>query len=183
MQQTTTTRYLNECLKLIDHPELPEILKEGVFWTKAIVLINKASNPLYALAVRGEDGKPVVSKCFTMHPIMSIDEIYPYEVDKKIVKKAQDTLLPNFDEWKAKLKAAKQGKNHPNYGKKRSDETKRKSSESNCGQTRSAEARVKMSAKAKERCSTPLICPHCAKEGFGGNIYRYHFNNCKFKTE
>lgn len=104
MQQTTTTRYLNECLKLIDYPELPEILKEGVFWTKAIVLINKASNPLYALAVRGEDGNPVVSKCFTMHPIMSIDEIYPYEVDKKIVKKAQDTLLPNFDEWKAKLK-------------------------------------------------------------------------------
>lgn len=104
MQQTTTTRYLNECLKLIDYPELPEILKEGVFWTKAIVLINKASNPLYALAVRGEDGKPVVSKCFTMHPIMSIDEIYPYEVDNKIVKKAQDTLLPNFDEWKAKLK-------------------------------------------------------------------------------
>jgi len=104
MQQTTTTRYLNECLKLIDYPELPEILKEGVFWTKAIVLINKASNPLYALAVRDEDGNPVVSKCFTMHPIMSIDEIYPYEVDKKIVKKAQDTLLPNFDEWKAKLK-------------------------------------------------------------------------------
>ncbi len=87
------------------------------------------------------------------------------------------------EEWKAKLKVAKQGKNHPNYGKKRSDETKRKSSESNRGQTRSAEARVKMSAKAKERCSTPLICPHCGKEGFGGNIYRYHFNNCKFKTE
>jgi hypothetical protein len=104
MQQSTTSRYLNECLKLIDFPALPEKLTEGVFWTKAIVLINKESNPLYALAVRGEDGEPVVSKCFTTHLIMSIDEIYPYELDKKIVEKANKTLLPNFNEWKAKIK-------------------------------------------------------------------------------
>lgn len=25
------------------------------------------------------------------------------------------------------------------------------------------------------------ICPHCNKEGGGGNMIRYHFNNCKFK--
>lgn len=31
-------------------------------------------------------------------------------------------------------------------------------------------------AKAKE----PIrVCPHCGAEGKGGNMTRYHFNNCK----
>lgn len=104
MKQTTTTRYLNECLHLIDFPSLPPILEKGVFWTKAVVLINKDTLPTYALAVRGEDGNPVVSKCFNMNLILTIDEIYPYEVDKKIVQKANETSMQNFDEWKAKIK-------------------------------------------------------------------------------
>lgn len=84
-------------------------------------------------------------------------------------------------EWKAKLKEAKQGEKHPNFGKPRTEETKRKSRETNLGQVRSENTKAKMSIKAKERFSKPLICPHCGKEGFGGNIYRYHFNNCKLK--
>ena len=104
MKQTTTTRYLNECLNLIDYPTLPDKLEEGTFWIKAIVLINKEVNPMYALAVRDEEGKPMISKVFTTQSILSIDEIYPYEVDNKIVKKVENTTLENFSEWKAKLK-------------------------------------------------------------------------------
>lgn len=25
------------------------------------------------------------------------------------------------------------------------------------------------------------VCPYCGKEGSGGNMTRYHFNNCKLK--
>lgn len=39
-----------------------------------------------------------------MNLILTIDEIYPYEVDKKIVQKANETSMQNFDEWKAKIK-------------------------------------------------------------------------------
>jgi len=27
------------------------------------------------------------------------------------------------------------------------------------------------------------VCPHCDKEGYGPNMKRYHFDNCKHKDE
>ena len=27
-----------------------------------------------------------------------------------------------------------------------------------------------------------FVCPHCRKEGKGGNMTRYHFENCKGKN-
>ena len=110
MKQTTTTRYLNECLELISYPSLPEKLEEGIFWTKAIVLINKEVNPMYGLAIRGEDGQPIVKKVFTVNPIITVDEIYPYEVDKKIIQKVNENTNVSFAEWKADLKVK-----YPNF--------------------------------------------------------------------
>jgi len=95
---------LIECLKRIDYPSLPEKLKDGVFWTKAIVLVNKEINPVYALAKRGENGEAIVFKTFGLFRVVTIDEIYPYEVDYKIIQMVNETKLPNFQEWKAKLK-------------------------------------------------------------------------------
>ena len=40
------------------------------------------------------------------------------------------------------------------------------------GELVSANTGVKMKHK---------ICPHCGKEGRGGNMTRYHFDNCKYK--
>jgi len=54
------------------------------------------------------------------------------------------------------------GKNHPNYGKKRTEETKRKISEA---------------AKLK------IECPHCHKMTSRGVAKRWHFDNCKLKKE
>lgn len=34
---------------------------------------------------------------------------------------------------------------------------------------------------AKPHIMKIVVCPHCAKEGSGGNMTRYHFDNCKQK--
>lgn len=60
---------------------------------------------------------------------------------------------------------------------KKSEETKRKISNTLKGIKRSEESRKKMKeAKLNQPTRT---CPHCGKEGRGGNMTRYHFDNCK----
>ena len=68
-------------------------------------------------------------------------------------------------------------------GKKISEETKKKISESNTGKKMSEDAinnykksRIGMKYKESE-------CPHCGKVGGGGNMTRYHFDNCKLKNK
>lgn len=34
----------------------------------------------------------------------------------------------------------------------------------------------------KTRTTRKIICPHCGKQGGGGNMPRYHFDNCKAKS-
>ena len=46
----------------------------------------------------------------TINPIITVDEIYPYEVDKKIVQKVNEGATVGFAEWKAKLKV-----DYPNF--------------------------------------------------------------------
>lgn len=66
------------------------------------------------------------------------------------------------------------GELSPNYGRKFSDETKTKISESNKGKIHSEET------KARMRKPKPIkVCPHCGKVGGGGMMDRWHFNNCK----
>lgn len=82
-------------------------------------------------------------------------------------------------------------------GKKKSREHSEKVRLSNIGKTRTPEQRAKCAAfgmlgkthteetKAKIRQSQlgfkhPIkVCPHCGISGAGGNMTRYHFNNCK----
>ncbi len=91
------------------------------------------------------------------------------------------------------------GKNNGFYGKNHTKETKEKMqkpkkntekmqkttatrlkiSVANKGQLKSDSAKLNMKiAKANEPYRT---CPHCDMTGKGGNMTRYHFNNCKFK--
>lgn len=42
------------------------------------------------------------------------------------------------------------------------------------------EYRFKLSAACKGKREV-VQCPHCAVSGGGGNMYRYHFDNCKAK--
>jgi hypothetical protein len=57
---------------------------------------------------------------------------------------------------------SKQGSNHPQYGKERTEEERKKISEG-----------------IKEGWNRPtLTCPHCGKQG-QQNMTRWHFDNCK----
>jgi hypothetical protein len=62
-----------------------------------------------------------------------------------------------------------------NLGKKHSDETKKKMSESAKGKKKSAEHIMKMKEK--------IVCPHCDKVGGKLIMPRYHFDNCKYKEK
>lgn len=73
-------------------------------------------------------------------------------------KKSEETLK--------KMSEVMKGDKNPNYGKPRSEETKRKMSLSHQG---------KHSTEPKPR----VTCPHCKKEGGKPAMYRYHFDNCK----
>lgn len=73
-------------------------------------------------------------------------------------------------------------------GRKASDETKKKMSESRKGMVLSAETKAKMSAAkkgvAQKRKDTIVTCPFCSlTKPNSTNMYRYHFDKCRFKPE
>lgn len=63
-----------------------------------------------------------------------------------------------------------QGESHWTYGKQRDEETRKKISES-----------LKGKSYIKGYKHETKTCPYCGKEGSGGNMTRYHFNNCRKK--
>ena len=76
-------------------------------------------------------------------------------------------------------------KNNGMYGKKHSNETKEKMSKIHKGKKISDEQKRKMSLSLSgiKKNMKVFICPHCDKKGKGGNMTRYHFDNCKFKRK
>ncbi len=63
-----------------------------------------------------------------------------------------------------------------------SQDQKRKISKTLKGTKKSEDTRRKISAKMRGKTHPTVICPHCGKEGRGGAMTRYHFNNCKEKA-
>ena len=49
------------------------------------------------------------------------------------------------------------------------------------GKHHSLESNQARSLKLKGKAHFRVQCPHCGKEGGGGVMYRFHFNNCKTK--
>ena len=84
-------------------------------------------------------------------------------------------------EHKKKISESLKGENHPMYGKTLPEETKKKISESHKGKKHSEESKKKISEASKGRIYDKVECPHCGFTGGGGNMKRYHFNNCKKK--
>lgn len=115
------------------------------------------------------------------------------ETRKKIslAKKGKNLGKNHTEETKKKISLANKGKeineetrkkiSDSKKGKKRGEfsiEWRRKLSESKKGLIKSAETRAKLS---KPRNSKKSICPYCQISGGGGNMKRYHFENCKKK--
>ena len=103
---------------------------------------------------------------------------------------------PKSDEHKSNISKAKSGESHHLFGKQLSIEHKTKISESLKGREKSEETRAKLSSSQKGKSLTeehkaniriaksnmPIkVCFYCGKEGKGGNMTRYHFENCKNK--
>ena len=125
---------------------------------------------------------------------------YAFFMMKAGNKKHSRTTSRLFEQFKRKKSEMMRGKNNPMYGKPsacimQTEETKEKIRQSKLGKKRApftrmrptAETRMKMSKALKGLPGnlghkyTKVICPHCKKKGGGGNMKRYHFDNCKNK--
>lgn len=78
------------------------------------------------------------------------------------------------EETRLKISEAKKGKKREEF----SEEWRENISKANKGRVVSEETREKLRSP---RESTKSICPHCGFIGGGGNMKRYHFENCKYK--
>jgi len=117
-------------------------------------------------------------------------------IQKSGLTRAQEIGLKG-SETKRKNPEKYSGENNPFFGKKHTEETKqklRKPKSNTENMKKSNETRQKIGdaqrgvpkseeAKANMRKAKALesirICPHCGKKGKGGNMTRYHFDNCK----
>ena len=72
------------------------------------------------------------------------------------------------------------GKNNPMFGKKHSEESKKKISVNKIGQGKNIPKSAETKRKISESVKT-LTCPHCGKSARGNSMKRWHFDNCKFK--
>lgn len=81
------------------------------------------------------------------------------------------------------------GEKHPRYGKMHTVESNNKNRISNSGKNsalfgtkQSMESNIKRSKSMMGKQQKQLKCPHCSKGGGATNMKRYHFDNCKYKT-
>lgn len=110
------------------------------------------------------------------------------------------SVSPDWDQNRIEVNKRRSGPNHPCFGKKLSDEHKRKISESNIGRVFSEEARRNVSEGQKGRVSVwkgktqseesnikrsishkkleKIKCPYCGKLSDPGNAKRWHFEKC-----
>ena len=109
----------------------------------------------------------------------------PTEMKQKIsnsTKKAMTKEIKNIISMHAKLKI---GEKNSFFGKHHTEDSKRKISLKN--KNPSEETRLKMrlakvgSTGNKGTVYEIITCPHCGKKGGGGNMKRYHFDECKYK--
>ena len=54
-------------------------------------------------------------------------------------------------------------------------------SKSTKGKPKTEEHKAKISKSKIGKQTVSVTCPHCNKTGRGGNMTRYHFDNCKLK--
>lgn len=116
-----------------------------------------------------------------------------YEYNKQKLVEETIKRSKHSTETKEKIRKSRTGKltgaENPMYGKpcyykmdeKQIDIWKENISKATKGKPKSTEHVAKISEKNKGKQRITLICPHCNKIGRGGNMKRYHFDNCKSK--
>jgi hypothetical protein len=144
--------------------------KEGNHYTVRLTGQEHYNAHLYLFKAFPEDGSAsyaFMMMCRTGNPNHQRD----YEVQAKQYAEAREIYSKKQSE---KLLREWQGENHPWTGRHHTEEAKKKLSLKNKGKTLSEVARSNMRGKRRLR-----TCPHCGLIGGGGNMGRYHFDNCK----
>lgn len=90
----------------------------------------------------------------------------------------------NFHSPAARQKAALSNKGKPsaNRGKTRTEAHKEAIRQFQTGRTRSEETRRKMSETKRRQNLIVLVCPHCRKSGKAAGMKSSHFDNCKYRS-
>lgn len=93
-------------------------------------------------------------------------------------KYGKKELELKIKEYKLMMSNSLKGKNK---GKKRSIEICNKMNKDKLGKKLSKDHKIKISksGKGKKHKIKIVVCPHCNISGGGGNMTKYHFNNCK----
>jgi hypothetical protein len=102
----------------------------------------------------------------------------PSEETRKKISEANKGNIPS-EETRKKISEAKKGVKREKF----SEEWKKKISDSLKGRKMSDESKDKLIASKTGMKYKESICPHCGKKGRGGNMKRYHFNNCRFNLD
>jgi len=82
---------------------------------------------------------------------------------------------------RVRLKETREKMSRSKKGISKTKDHKNKISDSLLGRKLSESTKQKMSESRKGIPQKKLMCPYCRKEG-GTTMYRWHFNNCKFKN-
>jgi hypothetical protein len=110
-------------------------------------------------------------------------KIISEEIRRKISESVKASGYVMSSEAREKIAAAHRGHKR-SLGYRHTEEWKRQASiyrkgnKSRLGQTRSAEERLKVSLALSGRKQKIMVCPHCAKEGGGNAMKRWHFDKC-----
>ena len=91
-----------------------------------------------------------------------------------ILPKIGENKIGISEETRLKMSESKKGDKNIFYGKKHSEETKEKMRKPKSDETKQKMKEAKLNSPIR-------ICTHCGREGRGGNMTRYHFDNCKRK--
>ena len=149
-----------------------ELKKMGMYYSN---LWNVSDNPSFA-NLKTEEG---ISGSYSLETRMKMSESAKKRGAPKTAWTSEDVSEMNRITWSNPEIRRKrlEGISKSLTGKKRgpqSEETKRKKSIALKGRAINKGRKYKMKL---------VKCPHCGKEGKGGNMTRYHFDKCKNKQE
>jgi|SRR5579872_263241 len=111
------------------------------------------------------------------------------EYKSKMLDARRETMAS--DEYRETMSLIKSGEGNGMYGRNHSEEAKLKMSLNHDSENTSnrmlnswddPDFKAKRSASMKGIQKKEQICPHCKFVGRGGNMIRYHFDNCKSRT-
>ena len=141
-----------------------QLNEREIFWILEL-------KPLYNIASGGSGGDTISN-----HPdrVSIIDKLKQrpirYWTEEQKERQRGDKNPAKRSDVRDKIRLTKLGKPRPDLI-------------GNNNPSKREDVKKKISTKLKGVPKIKINCPHCNKAGQASNMYRWHFNNCKFKKE